>query len=167
MAEQQNLLWDYALDVYARAGVMEACLCLQDRANIDVILLLAAGYLGHTGRGLNEQELQRYAALGAMPRQHFVLPLRKLRRELDESAASPAQQACYGALKEAELAAECWQVEQLWAAMADGEGACPAADRAALIQENLALFAPNCRCETSREALTRLERELVQCAASS
>ena len=54
-----SALWDYAVDLYARPGVREACLALQDRAGADVNLLLLACWLGATGRRLDPAALAR------------------------------------------------------------------------------------------------------------
>ncbi|MDX1506377.1 MAG: TIGR02444 family protein [Spongiibacter sp.] len=163
MADTQNPLWQYALQVYARDQVKEACLSLQDEAGVDVILLLAAAYLGHCGRRLSEVELQQLTAAGAVPRESCVAVLRQLRRQVAEEVGSAGQQRCYNALKEAELAAEHWQVELITAEIA-GWGVSPAdtvADRATIISANMALFVPRCHSSRARAALGQFERAVV------
>ncbi|KPQ30960.1 MULTISPECIES: TIGR02444 family protein [unclassified Halomonas] len=65
-ALQQIPLWDFALAFYARPGVEQACLTLQDEAAVDVCELLFHGWLFAHG-------------LDAMPQ-----PLSALRRERQE-----------------------------------------------------------------------------------
>ncbi len=47
----QNPFWDYAIAVYRRDGVGEACLALQARHGVDVNVLLFCCWLGASGRG--------------------------------------------------------------------------------------------------------------------
>ncbi len=58
-----NPCWDFALVVYRRAGVEEACLALQERHGIDVNVLLFCCWLGQSGRGaLSGGEMARTLA---------------------------------------------------------------------------------------------------------
>ncbi|MEE9251196.1 MAG: TIGR02444 family protein, partial [Alphaproteobacteria bacterium] len=55
--------WDFALAVYRREGVEEACLALQERHGIDVNVLLFCCWLGQSGRGaLSGDEMARTLA---------------------------------------------------------------------------------------------------------
>lgn len=75
--------WEFSLEVYARPGVADACLRLQDRLGIDVNLLLFgcwAGIMG--GRRLDEAEWARLIAATAPWREDVVAPLRRVRRRL-------------------------------------------------------------------------------------
>ncbi len=47
----QNPFWDYAIEVYRRDGVGQACLDLQGRHGVDVNVLLFCCWLGASGRG--------------------------------------------------------------------------------------------------------------------
>ncbi len=47
----ENPFWDYAIEVYRRDGVGEACLALQARHGVDVNVLLFCCWLGASGRG--------------------------------------------------------------------------------------------------------------------
>ncbi|MFB3151067.1 MAG: TIGR02444 family protein, partial [Alphaproteobacteria bacterium] len=46
-----NPCWDFALVVYRRDGVAEACLALQESQGVDVNVLLFCCWLGESGRG--------------------------------------------------------------------------------------------------------------------
>ena len=77
--------WDFSLDVYAKEGVANACLRLQDALGIDVNMLLFCCWAGHLGGG--ELGLRLIAdAAGAVESWHdeIVLPLRRLRRRLKD-----------------------------------------------------------------------------------
>ncbi|MDJ0895287.1 MAG: TIGR02444 family protein [Alphaproteobacteria bacterium] len=75
--------WAFSLDFYARPGVADACLALQDKADADVNLILFCLWHGMAGHGRIDQ-----AALAAAEdrvqtiREDLVLPLRALRRHL-------------------------------------------------------------------------------------
>ena len=77
--------WDFSLRVYARDGVAEACLGLQDRRGADVNLLLYCGWAAATGRGaLGADELKRLVDLTGPWQNSVVQPLRQVRRGLKE-----------------------------------------------------------------------------------
>jgi uncharacterized protein (TIGR02444 family) len=106
--------WDYALKLYAQPGVAEACLLLQDRAGVDVNVLLVALYAAaRRGLVLRAQDLQEMDADAQAWRQEIVLPLRAIRRRLKEGPApAPGTDAesLRTKVKGAELQAE--QIEQ-------------------------------------------------------
>ena len=82
--------WDYSLALYARDGVAEACLGLQERRDLDVNLLLFCCWAGSRGRGLAAEELARLVALVGPWREGAIRPLRRLRRWLKEQDVAPA-----------------------------------------------------------------------------
>ncbi len=97
--------WDWAVAVYARPGVAEVCLDLQDGHDQNVPLLLWAFWAGNTGRQL---EFAHMVAL-AKAWQEVIVPLRELRRRLktgvtdgDDLSRLPLREQ----VKAAELAAE-------------------------------------------------------------
>ena len=73
-------LWGFAVTLYARPGVAEACLKLQDRHGVDVPLLLAI--LWHVARGRGAPDLERWRSISKAWRDAAVRPLRHLRRAL-------------------------------------------------------------------------------------
>ncbi|MFM7344981.1 MAG: TIGR02444 family protein [Tagaea sp.] len=101
-------LWRYAVGLYARPGVAEACLALQDRRGVDVPLLLAT--LWHVERGHGAPDLARWRAISATWREAAVLPLRSLRRALKGQAGwEPLRTR----IKRLELAVERAQLSEL------------------------------------------------------
>jgi uncharacterized protein (TIGR02444 family) len=81
LADAAAGLWEFSLDFYARPGVSAALIELQDRAGLNVNLILFALWHGLSGRGrLNDERLavadQAVRAIQA----DIVMPLRALRR---------------------------------------------------------------------------------------
>jgi uncharacterized protein (TIGR02444 family) len=107
-----NPFWDYALALYGRPGVAEACLALQERHGLDVNLLLFCCWAGHRGHRLSPAELESLTAAAGAWHARVVVPLRGLRRWLKgrEAAAQGAAGALRARVKARELAAE--RIEQ-------------------------------------------------------
>jgi uncharacterized protein (TIGR02444 family) len=113
--------WDFALEVYRKPGVSEACLRLQEDNHVDVNLLLFVCWIGASGCGrLNAQDVARCIDAVGPWHESVVKPLRGVRRILkDELAdgggagvASPElTQALRRAIQAREIDAE--HVEQL------------------------------------------------------
>jgi uncharacterized protein (TIGR02444 family) len=103
---QQNSLWDFALDFYARPGVAQRLLRLQDEADMDVCVLLWRLWLnGHCLAPTAKAE-QALAEVAAWQRD-YTRPLRDRRRWLKPVAANdPALAHLRQTLKDAELMAE-------------------------------------------------------------
>jgi len=106
-------LWRFSLDLYARPGVEEACLWLQERWGADVNLLLFCCWLERRGRRADRRLLRRAMAAASAWRAEALLPLRRVRRRLRRPLpglppgwAAPVRRAAQAA----ELRAE--QVEQ-------------------------------------------------------
>ena len=77
--------WDFSLEVYAKEGVADACLRLQDDLGIDVNMLLFCCWAGRSGGGDLGMGFIAEAA-GAVGAWHdeIVRPLRRARRLLKE-----------------------------------------------------------------------------------
>ena len=76
-------LWRFALDFYALPDVSSAMIELQDRAGLDVNLILFALWHGLSGRGrLDAQQLAAADQAVGMFRAEIIEPLRMLRRRL-------------------------------------------------------------------------------------
>ncbi|WP_457808957.1 TIGR02444 family protein [Kushneria sp. EE4] len=99
-------LWPWALALYARPGVSETLLALQDEAGLDVCELLWGLWLLAHGRapGLDiDQELVPVRQW----QQHYTQPLRQLRRDLKPQALDrPELEAMRTHIKQAELQGE-------------------------------------------------------------
>ncbi len=75
-------IWDWVVEAYARPGVAEACLDLQDRQDQSVPLLLFAAWAAATGRTLNAEALEAAIDMARAWDGALVGPLRRLRRTL-------------------------------------------------------------------------------------
>ncbi len=75
--------WDFALDVYRRPGVSDACLELQENQQVDVNLLLFVCWIGVSGRGrLSAEEIGLCIETVRPWHDTVVRPLRAVRRTL-------------------------------------------------------------------------------------
>ena len=108
----ENPFWDFSLVVYARPGVAEACLALQDRHGLDVNLLLFCCWAGAQGQRLETGDLARALASAGDWQRSVVAPLRGVRRRLKEcpEAEEGPLEALRRAVKDCELNAE--RIEQ-------------------------------------------------------
>ncbi|GAA0699848.1 hypothetical protein GCM10009104_30890 [Marinobacterium maritimum] len=110
-----NPLWRYALALYASPGVETSCLELQGQGAAVNRLLLAC-WLGHRGIAL---DTDRWQVLDTDWRRAITEPLRQIRYRVRAlRAQQPEVEACYHALRQAELAAEQVELMQLWQASA-------------------------------------------------
>jgi uncharacterized protein (TIGR02444 family) len=99
-------LWEFSLDFYARPGVSAALIELQDRAGLDVNLILFALWHGLSGRGRLDDERLAVADQAARSIQtEIVMPLRALRRRVRADPNADIQQL-REAIKALELDAE-------------------------------------------------------------
>lgn len=103
--------WDWAVGIYGREGVAEACLALQDTCDQCVPLLLWAAWRAHEGRGIDEAEAAKAATIARVWADEVVAPLRQVRRRLkspleegDESVRLPLREKIKGLELEAERA---------------------------------------------------------------
>src|SRR5271155_6227679 len=98
--------WRFSLALYARPGVADALIRVQDRAACDVNLILFGLWLGvMQGRRLTAAELSAAEAAIAPIAGAAVAPLRRLRRQL-KAAADPGLQALRRRIAGLEIAAE-------------------------------------------------------------
>ncbi len=132
-------LWAFAVDLYARDGVADACLALQDDHGLDTPMLLFAAWAGAEG-GLALSAGQLAQAAGGVSgwQDEVIAGLRALRRRLKAGpppAPNPATEALRDAVKRAELAAERIELDELariaspWLAAGGGDDAATAVGR--------------------------------------
>lgn len=74
--------WDWAVKAYARDGVADACLALQDDHGQCVPLLLWAAWRARVGQGIGESEASKAAGIARLWSEDVVAPLRQVRRRL-------------------------------------------------------------------------------------
>lgn len=108
--------WNFSLDFYARPGVAEACLELQDSCGGDVNILLFILWRAAGGEVLDAQALRHLDEAVRQWRENVVVPLRNLRRRLKSGVppiAPDAAEALRTGVKAMELAAERLQQEAM------------------------------------------------------
>lgn len=110
-------LWDFSAELYARSGVADCCLRLQDEQGADVCLLLAALWLERRGVAATTERIARLERLATPWQAAVTAPLRELRRAWKSAAAADAELAALRqSLLELELQAERLLLERLQAA---------------------------------------------------
>ena len=120
-----ELLWGFAVRVYARPGVAPLCLRLQDEHDLDVDVLLGLLWLSERGIELDEPSLASILDAAA-PAHARARQLRALRRVVgSDREADPRWQPTYEHLKAAELAAERVALSCIEAAASDPGAARP------------------------------------------
>jgi uncharacterized protein (TIGR02444 family) len=133
-------LWRFSLAFYARPGVSEALIALQDRAGCDVNLMLFALWLGVSGRNrLTKEELAIASRVARPISADIVEPLRALRRKLSSDPDADVYELREG-IKALELAAEKIIQDRLGGIARPAFGDTVAAVRAAAGCANLALY---------------------------
>ena len=84
--------WTFVLDFYGRPGVAQACLALQDRFGVDVIMLLFALFVfQRDGVAVGESEIKRLDGIVSSWRKEVVVPLREVRRSIKRAAGPESQ----------------------------------------------------------------------------
>jgi uncharacterized protein (TIGR02444 family) len=111
-----NPFWSYSLRVYKRQAVAPSCIALQDRAGIDVNLLLFCLWAGRNGVALKATTMKAALSVSNEWRVAVVQPLRNVRRHLKEPAqSSPALRTLRERVLASELQAERLQQDALYA----------------------------------------------------
>jgi len=137
MDSVHDALWRFSIVFYARPGVADACLAVQDRHGKDVNILLYAIWHGLSGRGrLRPDQVVAADRAVAKWRSGTVEPLRALRRR---TKGTPGAAELYRALKAAELQAE-RLVQHRLSAMASPAQVANQAARLADADANLTLY---------------------------
>jgi uncharacterized protein (TIGR02444 family) len=126
--DDDNPLWAFALDVYARPGVKEACLRLQREHGFDVDMVLAALWLATRGGAIDGPHWGRLVEAAA-PVRDWIVRVRDLRHEAATRAeAEPGWRPIAEAALAAELRAERRQLSWLYGRLA-GQSLPPASVR--------------------------------------
>ncbi len=116
MAAPDQGFWAWALEAYARPGVAEACLELQDAFGQSVPFLLWAAWAAKVGRGPGPARLAAGADLAARWEAAATGPLRAARRGLKASTpgvADAAREVLRAEVKALELKSERLLMETL------------------------------------------------------
>lgn len=143
MKDEQSPFWEFSLRFYARPRAAPACLELQDRAGVDVNVMLYLLFLAHQGRQLDRDNISLIDATVNEWRDQVVKPLRTIRRRLKDGMGPvdlDATAALRTEVKRIELEAERIEqhtLEQLVPASGIGK---PASSRATAARENLTAY---------------------------
>ena len=113
IAPDETPFWQFSGSVYARRGVAEACLALQERHRLDVNLLLFCAWAGSNGRRLDGGDIGLLRSAARPWHDQVVAPLRAARRWLKQQTSVPEDlgEAFREEVKALELQAE--MLEQL------------------------------------------------------
>ena len=113
IAPDETPFWQFSGSVYARRGVAEACLALQERHRLDVNLLLFCAWAGSNGRRLDGGDIGLLRSAARPGHDQVVAPLRAARRWLKQQTSVPESlgEAFREEVKALELQAE--MLEQL------------------------------------------------------
>ena len=129
IAPEKTPFWQFSGVVYARPGVAEACIDLQDRHGLDVNLLLFCAWAGAQGRVLDGGDLGLLRSASRPWHDEVVAPLRAARRWLKRQTAVPDDlgEAFRTEVKALELQAEMLEQLVLYQELEILEGASDAA----------------------------------------
>ncbi len=107
MALSEHPFWTWSLEVYARPGVEQILLDLQDRLGLDVNMVLFACWSGVERFGpLSDSEWEALIAGTTEWRGKVVAPLRGIRRFLKRDEEQDDVDSLRGKIKQLELEAE-------------------------------------------------------------
>jgi uncharacterized protein (TIGR02444 family) len=112
---RESAFWQFSLAFYARPGVADACLQLQDDAGVDVNVMFYVLFLATQRRQIDRTDAARLDSLVKKWRELAVVPLRSLRRRLKtgiEPFPAADTESLRSAVKRIELDAE--RIEQEW-----------------------------------------------------
>jgi uncharacterized protein (TIGR02444 family) len=84
----RNPFWIYSLRLYKHPGVAVSCLALQDRAGVDVNLLLFCLWCGSRSVALRATTMKTAISASQRWSDSVVQPLRTVRRDLKQPASS-------------------------------------------------------------------------------
>ena len=140
MELETSPFWEFSLGTYARPGVADACLSLQNRHGVDVNVLLFCCWAAGEGVLLSRADLERVLAAVKDWQDQVVSPLRRVRHHLKVARApSGFAHSLRSRIAEVELDAEHAEQLMLERCLSGGlvRGEPGAAERAA---GNLAIY---------------------------
>lgn len=144
LSPEDTPFWQFSGVIYARPGVAEACLDLQDRHGIDVNLLLFCAWAGAQGQRFDGGDLGLLRSASRPWHDHVVAPLRAARRWLKQQTAVPEDlgETFREEVKALELQAEMLEQLVLYQEIEIASGQSDAAAVAANLKLYLTRFKP-------------------------
>ncbi|MDF2117117.1 TIGR02444 family protein [Roseiarcaceae bacterium H3SJ34-1] len=162
MQKTTSPFWTFSLSFYRMDGVAPACIEVQDKAGVDVNILLFVLFLATRGRALQTADVAAIDAALKGWRDDVVIPLRAVRRVLrsPEKSVDPEQaSALRERIKAVELEAERLQQEALYALRPlEAWGAAQAPEPAA--RANVAAYAAWLDADLPAAAIKTMLRQL-------
>jgi uncharacterized protein (TIGR02444 family) len=137
--ELGDAFWRFSLALYARPGVADALIAMQDHAGRDVNVILFGLWIAVTRGVIGADQLAAAEDAIAPINKQAVAPMRQLRRDL-KHAGEPGVQALRRRVAALEIAAERHVQHRLAATLCGEAGAAPGGDRLAAAQANLGLI---------------------------
>jgi uncharacterized protein (TIGR02444 family) len=154
--------WAFVLDFYGRPGVAQACLALQDRFGVDVIMLLFALFVfQRDGVAVDESEIKSLDGIVASWRKEVVVPLREVRRTI-KRAGGPESQISGSLLKQvadAAIASEQVSLALLAAQKVSGDRS-----NLGVLLDRIVAFYAKAEGEGSADELATLKQTLLSAA---
>jgi uncharacterized protein (TIGR02444 family) len=134
----QESFWDFSIRIYAKPGVAQACLRLQDKHSLDVNLVLLCAWHGYYHGKFEPQAMLAMFNFASNWSDNIVKPLRVVRtwmkgRESLFNSPGKAYEMLRTTIKASELSAEKLQQQQLEQLMALYEIREVAGDEAAMV----------------------------------
>lgn len=156
MSHSGHPFWEFSLQFYARPGVAEASLALQDRFDADVNMLFFVLWAAESRRALDVADIRQLVALVQPWRDEVVRPLRIARRFLKTTTwKTPETDSLRKRIKEQELDAE--RLQQFFLeAWLDPSAVCAAADCNDCAARNLKNYAASIKAEFPEELVSVL-----------
>lgn len=119
MTKQSTSFWNFSNQLYAREGVADACLALQEQFHLDVNLVLFCFWSAHCHASVSDEEWQQILEFSTQWNSHVVQPLRNVRIWMKTGAENQAKnkgiqiETLRNRIKLDELAAEKIQQERI------------------------------------------------------
>lgn len=130
-------LWEFSLDFYARPGISQRLIGLQDEHGVEVNLVLLCLYAGRRGYALSQADMSALRAMAALWSHEVVGPLRSARRALKRMMTVDSRLV---ALRQKTLALELEAEREMQRALAGVIPFEPGAGGEALARGNLAIY---------------------------
>jgi uncharacterized protein (TIGR02444 family) len=135
--------WQFSIKFYAVPGVADACIALQDHANVDVNILFYLLWNTTQGRAFNATDITEIERRIGPWRDMAVVPIRNIRRALKSPPPAMAPEAAENLrtrVKAVELEAERLQQEALYDLAQTSRMGRPAPSKADAVRDSVSSY---------------------------
>jgi uncharacterized protein (TIGR02444 family) len=161
--------WTFALDFYRKPGVAQACLTLQDKLGLNVIMLLFALYLFDRHRyALGTDEIARLEQTVAVWRRDIVVPLRAIRRSLKaQPILTPisVKDQLLGKIEELSIFSEQIELAIMANSLNSTQGCGEVGDLSKVLDRVVSFYSSESLTESNSEAVAAVETLLAAAAS--